>query len=95
MSALYGLFAYARPHRARLIGALGAMVLYASASAALAQLTPPQPTTGPGAAPVRINPPIPRKAEKPPTLINIFVMVALGAGIIGAAMIPSKRGHQD
>ena len=41
MSALYRLLAYARPHRARLAGALTAMVLYAVASAALATLVKP------------------------------------------------------
>ena len=41
MSALYRLLAYARPHRARLAGALAAMVLYAAASAYLATLIKP------------------------------------------------------
>ena len=41
MKALYRLFAYARPHRARLAGALAAMVLYAAASAYLATLIKP------------------------------------------------------
>ena len=41
MTALYRLFAYARPHRARLAGALVAMVLYAAASAYLATLIKP------------------------------------------------------
>ena len=41
MTALYRLFAYARPHRARLAGALAAMVLYAAASAYLATLIKP------------------------------------------------------
>ena len=41
MSALYRLLAYARPHRARLAGALAAMVIYAAASAKLATLVKP------------------------------------------------------
>ena len=41
MTALYRLLAYARPHRARLAGALAAMVLYAAASAYLATLIDP------------------------------------------------------
>ena len=41
MSALNRLLAYARPHRARLAGALAAMVIYAAASAALATLVKP------------------------------------------------------
>ena len=41
MKALYRLFAYARPHRARLAGALAAMVIYAAASAYLATLIKP------------------------------------------------------
>jgi subfamily B ATP-binding cassette protein MsbA len=41
VSALYRLLAYARPHRARLAGALAAMVMYAAASAMLATLVKP------------------------------------------------------
>jgi subfamily B ATP-binding cassette protein MsbA len=41
VSALYRLLAYARPHRARLAGALAAMVVYAAASATLATLVKP------------------------------------------------------
>ena len=41
MNALYRLLAYARPHRARLAGALAAMVIYAAASAKLATLVKP------------------------------------------------------
>jgi subfamily B ATP-binding cassette protein MsbA len=41
VSALYRLLAYARPHRARLAGALVAMVIYAAASAKLATLVKP------------------------------------------------------
>ena len=41
MNALYRLLAYARPHRARLAGALAAMVVYAAASATLATLVKP------------------------------------------------------
>ena len=41
MTALHRLLAYARPHRARLAGALAAMVIYAAASAKLATLVKP------------------------------------------------------
>ena len=41
MNALYRLLAYARPYRARLAGALAAMVVYAAASAALVTLVKP------------------------------------------------------
>jgi ATP-binding cassette, subfamily B, bacterial MsbA len=41
VNALYRLLAYARPHRARLAGALAAMVVYAAASATLATLVKP------------------------------------------------------
>ena len=41
MTEISRLLAYARPHRARLVGALGAMVLYAAASAALLTLIEP------------------------------------------------------
>jgi len=41
VTALHRLLAYARPHRARLAGALAAMVIYAAASAKLATLVKP------------------------------------------------------
>jgi subfamily B ATP-binding cassette protein MsbA len=41
VNALYRLLAYARPHRARLAGALAAMLIYAAASATLATLVKP------------------------------------------------------
>ena len=41
MKVLLRLLEYARPHRARLAGALGAMVLYGAASAGVAALIQP------------------------------------------------------
>lgn len=40
-------------------------------------------------------PPKPGKADDPPVIVTYGVMLILAAGIIGANMIPSKRGHQD
>ncbi len=73
----------------------GAALAVMTAGTALGQLTPPQQPAGPGGFSQDLSPPVPRKADSPPTLTNIFVMVALGGAVIGASMIPSKRGHQD
>lgn len=42
------------------------------------------------------RPPIARKADpKPPLLWNFFAFVVIAGAVLGANMIPSKRGHQD
>ena len=42
------------------------------------------------------RPPIARKSDpKPPVLWNIGAFVLIVAAVLGANMIPSKRGHQD
>jgi uncharacterized protein HemX len=45
--------------------------------------------------PANPKPPRPQKADEPPILWMMLIMLVLGAGIAGAALIPSKRGHQD
>jgi hypothetical protein len=47
------------------------------------------------AAEVRINPPTPKKADKPPTVWSYLVLIIILAAIVTANVIPSKRGHQD
>jgi hypothetical protein len=44
---------------------------------------------------IRIEPPVPRKSDKPPVLWNYLVLIIIVAAAFGANMIPSKRGHQD
>lgn len=41
------------------------------------------------------TPPKPRKADDPPVLWMMGLTAILLLGIAGAALIPSKRGHQD
>lgn len=41
------------------------------------------------------RPPAPAKTEDPPFLRTALVAILVTAGVLGAAMIPSKRGHQD
>lgn len=43
----------------------------------------------------RAIPPSPKRSEDPPVLWNYLFAVILGAGVVAATMIPSKRGHQD
>lgn len=43
----------------------------------------------------RIDPPVPRKADRPPVLWNYLVLIIIIGAVFGANMIPSKRGHQD
>lgn len=44
---------------------------------------------------IRIEPPVPRRADKPPVLWNYAVLILIVAAAFGANMMPSKRGHQD
>lgn len=83
---------------------LGRVRTWAAAAAALAtawsasaQLTPPQnQNRGPGGVPRNVRPPTPGgKSDTPPTLTLIGLTVILGGAIVAAALIPSKRGHQD
>ncbi|MFM9996145.1 MAG: hypothetical protein ACKVU4_10125 [Phycisphaerales bacterium] len=76
-----------------LAGIAAAMSLAAPAPA---QLTRPQAPTGPGSGnAINVAPPRPGTPDRPPTLWLIGVSAVLGAVIVGAALIPSKRGHQD
>lgn len=40
-------------------------------------------------------PPRPGKADDPPVVTTYGIMILLVAAIIGANLIPTKRGHQD
>ncbi len=42
-----------------------------------------------------IRPPTPNATEDPPLLRTYLVLVLLGALVVGANAIPSRRGHQD
>ncbi len=44
---------------------------------------------------IRIDPPTPQRADKPPILWNYLVAIIIIAAAFGANLIPSKRGHQD
>jgi len=41
------------------------------------------------------SPPRPNKADDPSVLIQYLLAVVIGAGVVFAGVIPSKRGHQD
>jgi len=42
-----------------------------------------------------LSPPTPGKIDKPPTVWNYLTMILIVAAVVGANLIPSKRGHQD
>ncbi|HYF14394.1 MAG TPA: hypothetical protein VD971_04895 [Phycisphaerales bacterium] len=42
-----------------------------------------------------IKAPTPGRPDTPPTVMSILLAVVLVGLIFGAALIPSKRGHQD
>jgi hypothetical protein len=44
---------------------------------------------------VRIEPPVPRRADKPPVLWNYLLLLIIVGAAFAANMMPSKRGHQD
>lgn len=45
--------------------------------------------------PVELNPPQPSRDPSAPTILTMGSLVILGAAVIGAGLMPSKRGHQD
>lgn len=70
--------------------ALVGLSLVALPSPAAAQVkSDPNANKGP------IKPPIAKKADADPILWNIFAMILVIAAVVGANLIPSKRGHQD
>lgn len=42
-----------------------------------------------------VSPPTPGKPDDPPYVMNILTMIIIVGLILGAAFMPSKRGHQD
>jgi hypothetical protein len=50
------------------------------------------PGTG---APAPLAPPTPGRPDKPPAAWNYITMILIAGMVIGASLIPSKRGHQD
>jgi hypothetical protein len=62
------------------------LALAASGTQALAQAAK-------AAEPLR--PPTPGKADQPPMLMIVLLSIVLIALVIGATLMPSRRGHQD
>lgn len=44
---------------------------------------------------IQVQPPRPRRADKPPVLWSYGAVLIILAAVFGANTIPSKRGHQD
>lgn len=49
----------------------------------------------PAIAAAQVNPPQIKDADKPPIAYMYLALLVIIALVIGANMIPSKRGHQD
>lgn len=72
---------------ARMLGiAAVAGVMTLAAGSALAQ--PAKTLTLP-------KPPVAKVPDDPPVLMSYLFVVVIMGGAVGAALIPSKRGHQD
>ncbi len=52
-------------------------------------------TPRPGQPPAQLTPPVPGKPGNPPAIMSLLGTIAIVGGVVGAAMIPPKRGHQD
>jgi hypothetical protein len=44
---------------------------------------------------IEMKPPTAGTEDKPPVIMMYVVLLALAAAVVGAALIPTKRGHQD
>ncbi|MCX5689360.1 MAG: hypothetical protein NTV94_06160 [Planctomycetota bacterium] len=53
-----------------------------------------QPAADPNATKA-LTPPTPGKPDDPPLVMNYLTMMLIIAMVVGANLIPSKRGHQD
>lgn len=42
-----------------------------------------------------LKPPTPGKVDSPPVIMNILFLIVILAIVVGAFVIPAKRGHQD
>ncbi len=42
-----------------------------------------------------LKPPTPGKVDEPPVIMNILFLIVILAVVVGAFVIPAKRGHQD
>lgn len=65
---------------------LGVAAILACANSLLAQAP---------AAATQLSPPTPGRVDDPPVIMNILVLLLVTALIVGAFLIPAKRGHQD
>lgn len=54
-----------------------------------------QPQDGQTPATPQLRPPTPGKPDDPPVIMNYLSLVVIIAAVVGANLIPSKRGHQD
>lgn len=42
-----------------------------------------------------LRPPTPLQQDKPPTIRTFITAIVIVGAVVGVALIPSKRGHQD
>lgn len=79
-----------------LLAVIGAGLVFSLTSGADAQfITSPKEKEKQKAAMMKPTAPRPRKADDPPVIWMVAIGGILLLGIATAALIPSKRGHQD
>jgi hypothetical protein len=80
-----------RTHRTRTVAALAAAATLLTLAASPATAQRGRDDDGP----VELNPPQPDRDPTAPTFLTMGSLIILGAAVIGAGLMPSKRGHQD
>lgn len=80
----------------RLLRSSFATLAIASCAAGAVLVLAPQASAQPNQpeAPQQVRPPVPGNPDKNPILVTLVGFLIVGA-VLGAAIIPSKRGHQD
>jgi hypothetical protein len=81
-----------RPSRNKLARLVGLSMLALSCVAAPTSLAQP---AGKALERPQVKPPKAQKADQPNTFANILGMVIMAGVVLGASVIPSRRGHQD
>lgn len=74
---------------------LGAALAASITLSAGAQISNPGASAPSARAEDTPRPPVPGKQDKPPLVMMYLVLAGLVAMVVGANLIPSKRGHQD
>ncbi len=80
-----------RTHRTRTVAALAASATLLALAASPASAQRGREAEGP----VELNPPQPSRDPSAPIILTLGSLIILGGAVVGAGLMPSKRGHQD